>query len=183
MDKFGVMLFLLKEYNEFGVIYPKSAKEISIEVELALSETYLTLEVLQQDGLIWRVGRKNLYRYGIKEKVLAQLNKLYLCLINGKQLPPEMLIDYQKLDEVAENYEKNFDIEKQEELLMKAIKELLSQLVFIEENVRFELIDSAVDEIVEVCSPDNLDEKFEQFLEDKLESIWEYIIGARLVEG
>ncbi len=71
------MLFLLKEYNEFGTIHPKSAKEISIEVELAPSETYLTLETLQQDGLIWRVGRKNLYRYGIKEESLAHLNKLF----------------------------------------------------------------------------------------------------------
>ncbi len=94
-----------------------------------------------------------------------------------------MLIDYQKLDEVAENYEKKFEIEKQEGLLVKEIKALLSQLVFIEYNNRFDMIDSAVDDIVEACSPENLDEKFEQFLEDKLESIWEYIISARLVEG
>ncbi len=94
-----------------------------------------------------------------------------------------MLIDYQKLDEVAENYEKKFEIEKQEGLLVKEIKALLSQLVFIEYNNRIDMIDSAVEDIVEACSPENLDEKFEQFLEDKLESIWEYIISARLVEG
>ncbi len=177
------MLFLLKEYNEFGAIYPKSAKEISIEVELPPSETYLTLEALQQDGLIWRVGRKNLYRYGIKEKYLAQLNKLYLCLINGKELPPKLLIDYQKLDTIAENYEKNFEIKKQEEFLVKEIKAMLGQLDFIEVNDQIDMIDSAVDEIVKTFSPEDFDERFELFLEDKLESIWEYIIGARLVEG
>ncbi len=183
MDKFGVMLFLLKDYNELGAIHPKSAKEISIEVNLPLSETYLTLKALQKDKLIWRLGRKNQYRYGIKEESLAHLNKLYNCLIKGKEFPSELLFDYKKLDEIADNFLRNSEIKKQEELLQKEIKELLGQLEFIEVNEQFEMIESVIDEIVEKYSPMDFDEKFELYLKGKLNSIWEYIVGARIVVG
>ncbi len=177
------MLFLLEEYNKHGINYPKSAKEISIEVNLPLSETYLTLEVLQQDGLIKRVGSRNLYRYWLKEDKLVQLNKLYLCLTTGKELPPEMLIEYQRLDEIAERQERNFAMRKQEELLQQGIKEMLSQVEFIEEDNQIDMIDLAVDEIVEAYSPEGFDDGFKKFLKNKVELIWEFIISARLVEG
>lgn len=183
MDKLGVMLFLLKEYNEHGINNLKSAKEISIEVNLPLSETYLTLKALQQDGLIKRVGNRNLYRYWLKEKKIAHLNQLYLCLVSGKELPPEMLIDYQKLDGIAESQERNVEIKEQEELLEHEIKKMLSLLEFIDVDNQIDMIDLAVDEIVKAYSPEDFDDNFKSFLMDKLESVWEYIIGAKLVEG
>jgi len=183
MDKLGIMLFLLKEYNKLGVNHPMSAKEISIEVNLPLSETYLTLDVLREDGLIKRVAKRNLYRYWLKEKKIAHLNKIYHSFISGKELPSEMLIDKQRLDEIAEDRERNIEIKEQEELLEQEIKEMIDQLEFIEENDQIDMINLAVDEIIEVYSPENRDARSKAFLENKIESIWEFIIGARLVEG
>jgi len=183
MDKFGVMIYLLKEYNEYGTFYPKSAKDISTELNLPLCETYLTLDALQNDGLIWREGKKNFYRYQLNGDNLVYLNKLYLCLTSGKQLPEELLIDYHKLDEIADNHKKFSENLKKEETLSQEIKSLLGRLEFMNEDEQLENIDSTIDDIIEKYSKDEFDESFKSYLEDKLVSIWEYIIGARLVEG
>ncbi len=183
MDKFRVIWHLLEEYNVDGVVYPKSAKEITEATKISLTETYRTLQVLKEDGLIWRVGRKNLYRFGLKEKTMPLLDKLYKCIIKNKPLPAELTINLEDLEKLAQKKHFQLENEEKEKEVIDEIKLLLNKIEIIPEEICIDKIKETVEKITENIDlqNDSTEEKRE-YIQEELEEIMDYIFGARLKE-
>jgi len=176
---------LISEYTKYGVIYSKSAKDIASILALPLSETYLTLQALQKEGLIWRVGKRNLYRYGLKEKKLATIYQLYNCYIKKKALPIEERINYNQLDQLIHYKQLLLKQKELEEAHQKDISMLLRSIEFLPEEECIEWIHKKVESIIKnyIEMIEEHEVNFSRYLEYELDEIWEYIIGAKITGG
>lgn len=184
MDKFRVIWYLLEEYNVDGVVYPKSAKEIAEVTKISLTETYRTLQGLREDGLIWRVGRRNLYRFGLKEETLSLLDKLYKCIINNKPLPTELTINLEDLEKIAHKKHHQLEIEEKEREVIVDINYLLNKLEIIPEEICINKITGTIERITNSINTQNdSTEKIREYIQEELEEIKDYIFGMKLKGG
>lgn len=184
MDKFRVIWHLLEEYNVDGVVCPRSAKEIAKATKISLTETYRTLQVLKEEGLIWRVGRKNLYRFGLKEKTLPMLDKLYKCIIKNKPLPAELTINLEDLEKIAQKKHIQSENEEKERKVIAEIKCLLNKLEIIPEEICIDKMKKIVEKITNNIDLQNdSTEEIREYIQEELEGIKDYIFGVKLKEG
>lgn len=183
MDRFRVIWYLLEDYNKHGSIYPKSAKEIAEKTSISLTETYLTLQELKEEGLIWRVGRRNLYRFGLKEEKLQLLDGLFQCVLRNKQLPTELEIRTEQLEKLAYNKQLQSEKEQEQKELISEITNSLSKLEIIEEKVCINKIEIIVNEIIDNINLfDDPDGDFTNFIQEKLTEGKEYVFGLKVKE-
>ena len=184
MDKFRVIWYLLEEFNKYGSVFPKSAKEISEITKISLTETYRTLETLTESELIWRVRRGNLYRYGLKEKTLPLLDKLYQCIQNTNPLPEELTINQDELEELAGKKQLQQEDEEKENEIIQEINKIMKNYEAIPEEICIEKIEEKVEKIANRRNKyNNLPEKFLVYIQNELEDIEDYIFGIKIKEG
>ncbi|MHA1186174.1 MAG: hypothetical protein ACTSXA_12640 [Candidatus Heimdallarchaeota archaeon] len=175
MDKFKVMSYLLKDFKKYGITYPKKAKKIAEETGISVTETYLTLRDLQEKGLIWRVGKKYKYLYGLKEgPQLDNLVELYSCLVLEYPLPSELEIDSGIFEELLnKNKLKNEIIIREREEQIK-IRKGLSQITFLSREEREETINDCISRIIAFYSNNigySTEEETMNFLKTEFESV------------
>jgi len=184
MDKFRVIWHMLEDYNLYGVVSPRSAKEIAEVTKISLTETYRTLQVLKKEGLIWRVGRKNLYRFGLKEKTLPLLDKLYKCITKNKPLPAELMINLEDLEKIAQKKRLQLENEEKEREVITEINYLLNKLDIIPEEICIDKIKETAERITNnIDLQNNSTEKIREYVREELEEIKDYIFGVKLKEG
>lgn len=183
MDRFRVVWYLLVDYNKYGTAYPRSAKEIAEKTRISVTETYLTLQALKEVGLLWRVGRRNLYRFGLKEEKLPLLDKLFQCVQNNKELPPELEIDLEELKKLAQERQLQTEHDGEQRKIIDDIEESLSKLEIIEEKICIDKIELIVEEIIENMHwLNDPDKNFINYIQERLEKGKEYVFGLKVKE-
>lgn len=178
------LLYLLNDYDEQGVILAKSAKEVANVTDQCISETYKTLDILRELDLIWRVGRRKLYRYGLKTgSDLDQLLELFRCIKYSFSLPKKFISSYETLDQLRE-------VKKQRKRNLKQLREIEQQLKAFEvvpEEQRHDIFEKTTSKMASKIIDDFVYDKGDkeailEFAEKKVDSIWDEIIGARRKE-
>lgn len=179
-----MLFYLLNDFDEQGIILAKSAKDIAQATGLPSCETYKTLDALREDGFIWRVGRRKLYRYGLKKGAdLDYLCTLFRCIKYNRPLPEHLQISYETLDRIREEAAQR----ERDEELWREIEQLKGAFELIPEQQRLTVLEEAAADIASKFMDEFIysegDKKFFlSFLEQKIGSIWEEIIGARIKE-
>ena len=181
------MLYLLKDYINYGIAYPKKAIKIAEEAGIALTETYLTLRDLQVKGLIWRVGKKYKYLYGLKEgPQLDNLVELYNCLVLEYPLPSEFEIDSGIFEELLNKNKLKNEIIIREREEQRKIRKELSQITFLSLEEREETINDCISRIIRFYSNKvdySTEEELMNFLKTEFESILPILYCAEIKEG
>ncbi|MGC9778976.1 MAG: replication/maintenance protein RepL [Candidatus Heimdallarchaeota archaeon] len=184
MDKFRVIWHLLEDYNKNGAIFSRSAKEIAEITKISLTETYQTLQALTEAGLLWRVGRRNLYRFGLKEKKIPLLDKLHQCIKKNKPLPEELTINLEELEKLAEKKRLLLENEDKEKEIISEINNILNKLEIIPEKICIDKIEETIKEITNNSYKKNdPSENFIECIQEELNEINDYIFGIKFKEG
>lgn len=187
MDSYKVMWYLLSDFTKYGIAYPRSAKEIAVSANIDLSEAYATLVDLREKGLIWRVGSKYKYRFGLKEGThLDNLVQLYNSLSNGLLLPSHLRIESHKCDELLHQKELQKEISQKEYLEQNMLIELSSNTNFLSQRRRREeVITESITRILNFYSKCNRNSKDEimNFLKIEFESILPFLFGVEKLGG
>ncbi len=178
------MLYLLNNFTNYGIAYPKKAKEIAIGTGIALTETYLTLRDLREKGLIWRVRQKYKYRYGLKEGTqLDNLVQLSNSLILGQPLPSHLRIEPQVCAELQERNELMNDIILREHEEQRILQKLSSQVIFLPWEGREKAITKCISRIIQFYSKRNensTEDEIMDFLKKEFRSILSILYGAKI---
>lgn len=175
------MWHLLNDFTKYGIAYPKSAKEIAIGANIDLSETYATLNDLREKGLIWRVGTKYKYHFGLKEGThLDNLVQLYNSLSFGLLLPSHLRIDTHICYELLQQKELQKEISQKEYLEQNMLIELFSNTNFLSQGRREEVISESITRILNFYSKCNTNSNDEimNFLKIEFESILPFLFGV-----
>ena len=176
--------YFLEDYNENGVTYPRSAKEIAMATKISVTETYLTLQALREAGLIWRVGRRNLYRYGLKEKTIPMLDKLYKCILRNEPIPADLSINIEELEKAAQETQLQLEMRREERKVVSIIINSLHRIEIIPEKVCVDKFKGITEVIVNNLHRQNdSTEKFLEYIHSKLKIIKNYIFGVKIKEG
>lgn len=176
--------YFLEDYNENGVTYPRSAKEIAMATKISVTETYLTLQALRDAGLIWRVGRRNLYRYGLKEKTMPMLDKLYKRILRNEPIPADLSINIEELEEAAQEARLQLEMRREEREVVFTIIKSLNKIEIIPEEVCIEKLKGIAEAIVNNLHLQNdPTEKFLEYIHSKLKIMKNYIFGVKIKEG
>lgn len=185
MDKFRVMLYLLNDYTNYGIAYPKKAKEIAAGANIALTETYKTLRDLREKGLIWRVGQKYKYRFGLKEgPQLNNLVQLYDCLTIGQSLPLNLRIESQVLVELQEKNKLNNNIKLRTSEEQKILQIKLSRVRFLSQEGRKKAVTECISRIIEFYSTmdeTSSEEEIMSFLRKEFGFFLSTLYGAEII--
>ncbi len=162
----------------------KKAKVIADGAGIALTETYLTLQELKKKGLIWRIGQKYKYRFGLKEgSQLDNLVQLYNSLALGQALPPHLQISPQAHAELYNRTKLNKEIalkEREEEII---IQNFSSNIRFLSREGRKEAITKCISGIIQFYSKGEeytTDEEINDFLKDEFSSIFSILYAAKI---
>lgn len=180
------MWYLLSDFTKYGIAYPKSAKEIAVSANIDLSEAYATLNDLREKGLIWRVGTKYKYRFGLKEGThLDNLVQLYNCLSIGLLLPSHLRIESHKCDELLHQKELQKEITQKKYLEQNMLKELSSNTNFLSQGRRGEVINESIIRILHFYSKcnTNSNDDIMNFLRIEFESILPVLFGIKKLGG
>jgi len=186
MDSYKVIWHLLSDFIIYGIAYPKSAKEIAIGANIDLSETYVTLNDLREKGLIWRVGTKYKYRFGLKTGPhLDNLVQLYNSLSFGLLLPSHLRIDSRICYELQQQKELQKEISHKEYLKQNMLIELFSNTNFLSLRRREKVMDESISRILNFYSKCNTDSNDEimNFLRIEFESILPFLFGVEKLGG
>ena len=175
--------YLLGDFIKYGITYPKKAKEIANRTDIALTETYLTLRELQKKGLIWRVGKKYKYRYGLKEgQQLDNLVQLYDNLTFGQALPLHLRIESQELVELQNRIELNKGILLSEHEERIKIQKLSTHIKFLSQEEREEEISKCLFRILKFYSKRGeytTEEEIMEFLKREFGAIFSTLYAAK----
>lgn len=177
------MWYLLGDFIKYGIAYPKKAKEIANGIDIALTETYLTLQELQKKGLIWRVGKKYKYRYGLKEgQQLDNLVQLYDSLTLEQALPLHLRIESQELVELQNRIDMNKGILLSEHEERIKLQKLSSHIKLLSREGREEEISKCVFRILQFYSERDeytAEEEIMLFLKREFGAIFSTLYAAK----
>ncbi len=187
MDKFKVMRYLFADFTKYGLVYPKRAREIARGAGIALTETHLTLYELLEKGLIWKIGKKYKYRFGLKEgSHLEELEQIYNCLNSWHPLPLDLRLDIKKVENIRAKHEQRAKILQREVEEQREIKEKLKKVKFLPMDEREEALTESISRVTKYClsrDEKTRDEDIRKFLEKEFKSVLSNLYGAEIVGG